>query len=75
MMNCIHATRLLSESLERKLGVWERTHLRFHTMMCSGCRCFGEQAQQLREISRAYAPLGEDDEPGDKDDVLPDERV
>ncbi len=56
-MNCIEATRLISESLERPLGRGEKTQLRFHTLMCSGCRNFERQAPMLRTISRNYTPL------------------
>lgn len=54
-MNCRRATRLLSESQERKLGRAERAGLKLHTAMCSGCRNFGRQVEILRRISRAYA--------------------
>jgi len=56
-MNCIEATRLISEGLERPLGRGEKTQLRFHTLMCSGCRNFERQAPMLRTISRNYTPL------------------
>jgi len=54
MMNCTRATRLASESLERPLQLHERLGLRLHLMMCSGCRCFDEQAQQLSTMCKAY---------------------
>lgn len=57
MMNCKHATRLLSESLERRLGPVEKGMLRLHTSMCSGCRQFGVQTRELRQICRAYTPI------------------
>ncbi len=60
MMNCTRATRLASESLERPLQLHERFGLRLHLMMCSGCRCFEQQAQQLSTICKAYP--GETDE-------------
>lgn len=58
-MNCKHATRLLSESLERPLGPVEKGMLRLHTSMCGGCRRFGQQAAQLRTICQEYDPLHE----------------
>ncbi len=61
MMNCNRATRLTSESLERPLQRHERLGLRLHLMMCSGCRCFDQQARQLSAICKAYP--GEDDTP------------
>lgn len=52
-MNCEQATRLMSEAQERPLNLKEKTELKFHTAMCSGCRRFGEQMTLLRRFSRA----------------------
>ncbi|MCR8921876.1 zf-HC2 domain-containing protein [Dasania sp. GY-MA-18] len=54
MMNCQQVTRLLSDAQERELSLKERTALKVHTMMCSGCRNFGQQMGTLREIARKY---------------------
>lgn len=59
MMNCQQATRLLSDAQDRKLSITDRTALKFHVMMCAGCRNFGEQMHSLRYIMREYAK-GED---------------
>jgi len=64
MLNCAEATRLLSESQDRELPRGERTVLRVHTWMCSGCRNFGEQLGFLRQATRAYA-RGEGDQGDD----------
>lgn len=55
MLNCTEATRLFSESQERKLDFKERMSLKMHSTMCSGCRNFGEQMKALRLTARAYA--------------------
>jgi hypothetical protein len=55
MLNCHEATRLMSESQERPLALSEKAPLKFHTMMCAGCRNFGEQMKALRMMTRAYA--------------------
>lgn len=55
MLNCREATRLHSEAQERELTFKERTLLRMHVAMCSGCRNFGEQMKFLRDAMRAYA--------------------
>lgn len=55
MMNCQEATRLLSDAQERELSLKERAALKFHVMMCSGCRNFGKQMGTLRDIARQYA--------------------
>ncbi len=55
MMNCQQATRLMSDAQERKLSLKDRTALKMHVMMCSGCRNFGQQMDTLRDIAHAYA--------------------
>lgn len=55
MMNCQQATRLLSDAQERKLSLNDRAALKFHIMMCSGCRNFGKQLGTLRDIANGYA--------------------
>ena len=52
MMNCQQVTRLLSDAQERQLFLKERTALKVHTMMCSGCRNFGKQMGTLRELTQ-----------------------
>jgi hypothetical protein len=59
-MNCEQATRLMSEAQERPLSLKEKTELKFHTVMCSGCRRFGEQMTLLRRFSKAS---GQSDKP------------
>ncbi|ROQ21427.1 hypothetical protein EDC38_2051 [Marinimicrobium koreense] len=61
MMNCHEATRLTSESKERALSTRERMALRFHTMMCAGCRRFDGQLDFLRTASRTYTQKRDDD--------------
>lgn len=70
MMNCHQATRLMSESKERPLTGRERMSLRFHTMMCSGCRRFDGQLDFLRRASRTYTekPETEKSESGQRPD-------
>lgn len=55
MMRCEELARLASERLERALTMRERASMKFHLMMCGGCRNFANQMITLREISRAYA--------------------
>lgn len=55
MLNCVEATRLMSEALERELALKEALPLQFHVMMCAGCRHFRDQMGTLRRIARAYA--------------------
>ncbi|MDC0610678.1 zf-HC2 domain-containing protein [Vibrio sp.] len=54
MMNCKHATRLLSEKLDRELSTKEKISLKMHIAMCSACRKFGSQMGDIRKISKRY---------------------
>jgi len=55
MMNCREATRLMSESQERKLLVSNQMLLQLHVMMCSGCHNFKQQMGTIRTRTREYA--------------------
>ena len=61
MMNCKEVSRLLSESMERKLSFWERVGLWFHLSMCKLCKGFSKDLQQLREAARRHAENIEND--------------
>ena len=54
-LKCTEASFLLSQAQERALGRGERTVLRVHTWMCSGCRQFGVQLGWLRQAAQAFA--------------------
>jgi hypothetical protein len=52
MLNCKQATALMSQGMDKKLSVLQATSLRFHLMMCDGCRNFNKQMEFLRESIR-----------------------
>lgn len=54
-LSCEEATRLLSEGQDRPLGATERTVLRMHTWVCSGCRQFGHQLGFVRRAVHSFA--------------------
>jgi hypothetical protein len=54
MMNCKQATRLLSEKQDRPLSSKEKVALKFHTLICAGCRNFDKQMDALSVFSRSY---------------------
>ena len=58
MIPCDEATRLLSEAQDRSLGAGERTVLRMHTWLCSGCRQFGAQVGFIRQAAIGDARNG-----------------
>lgn len=59
MLNCKQATALMSQGMDRELGLMQRMSLRFHLMMCSGCRNFNRQMAFLRRGCRKFP--GQDD--------------
>jgi len=74
MLNCHKATRLMSESQERPLGLGEKLSLGFHTLLCSGCRICEKQIHFLRRASRHFV---KEQRPGQDDsarDAAADER-
>lgn len=54
MMNCKHATQLMSQELDRPLSWRERTALRLHLLFCDGCRNFRKQMEFMRTAARRW---------------------
>ena len=54
MISCKRSTELICQSLDRPLSVWERVQLRFHLLMCRGCKGFMEQSRQLDELIQKH---------------------
>ena len=48
ILTCREATRLVSEGLDRRLGLAERLALRLHLLICDGCSNFSKQLAFLR---------------------------
>ena len=55
MKSCKEVSRLLSESMERKLSLGDRVGLWFHLAMCRLCRGFSKDLQLLRDAARQHA--------------------
>lgn len=49
MLSCKQVSRLVSQSLERKLTYRERFGLSLHLMMCDACKLFSRQLRLLRQ--------------------------
>jgi hypothetical protein len=60
MLSCKEVTRIVSQGLDRNLGLGERLRLRLHLALCDGCTNFRKQMLFLR---KAMARLGD---PADK---------
>ncbi len=48
MLTCKNATKLISKSQERPLALKERISLRFHLLICSGCKNYNKQMSFIR---------------------------
>ena len=65
MRSCQEVARLVSESMEHRLSIWERMGLMFHLSMCKLCRGFGKDLKCLRELAqRRAADIEADSDPG-----------
>jgi len=60
MFNCKKVTYLVSESLDRKLSLYQRMGMRIHLMMCKFCSRYQEQLLFLRKTARLYSESSED---------------
>ena len=49
MLNCKQAAALMSQGMDKELGMLQKIGLRFHLMMCTGCRNFSKQMKFLRQ--------------------------
>ena len=54
MINCKHATELMSQEKESRLSLKQRMGLRFHMMMCAGCRNYNKQMAFIRKAMQQY---------------------
>jgi predicted anti-sigma-YlaC factor YlaD len=51
--SCKEVSHLVSQGLDRELGLGERLRLRAHLAICNGCRNFRRQIGFLRTAVRA----------------------
>lgn len=62
MFKCKEVTRMVSESLDRKLPLYQRIGVRIHLLMCKFCSRFKKQLLFLRETIRLHVERGKDTE-------------
>jgi hypothetical protein len=67
MLSCREVTRLVSDSLERNLGLRERMSLKMHLTMCSACSQFEQQMHMVRSALKTFATT-DVAEPGAEDE-------
>ena len=63
MYNCKEVTRIVSESLDRKLPLHQRMGIRVHLFMCKFCSRYRRQLLILREAMRLQTRYDEDAAP------------
>lgn len=63
MISCEEAAWLVSESLDRKLPLWQRFQLRFHNFLCKNCATYRRQVRELDQVTRECLKRLEDDGP------------
>ena len=49
LLSCKEVSQLVSQSLDRRLGLVERVQLRLHLAICDGCSNFKKQMVFLRK--------------------------
>jgi hypothetical protein len=54
LLSCREASRLISEQLDRELGVAERASLRVHLAICAACTRMTRQFEFLRRAAREF---------------------
>ena len=52
MLNCKDASHVASEAQERSLSAMELIGLKFHLMICKGCRGFSQRLKLIRLTCR-----------------------
>ena len=55
MITCKEATRLVSQGLDRRLGLGQRVALYLHLAVCDACSHFRKQMLFLRKAMRRLA--------------------
>jgi hypothetical protein len=73
-MNCVKATTLMSQGMDRTLSFGEAVGTRVHTFTCVNCRHFKLQLNVLRQAAKQMAhgtlPNAADKSPQDSDKTL-----
>lgn len=57
MMTCAEAARLMSDRMNRPLAMRKRAALRFHLILCAGCRHYRRQLALMRRCLRSGHPI------------------
>ena len=63
MFKCSEISKLVSESMERSLPLWERLGIRLHLKMCQHCMHYKQQLESLQDAMHRYGHLIQEEEP------------
>jgi hypothetical protein len=55
MLTCKEVSRLVSETLDRRLPFGQRVAMRLHLLMCHACKAYKKRLILLQNILRLYA--------------------
>lgn len=58
MLKCKQAAELMSQELDRPLGLVERMALRLHLLICDACSNYRRQMVVLRDACRRFGQGG-----------------
>lgn len=54
-MTCLQVTKLISESQERSLSLFEKTGMNAHLLICPHCVNFNHNVKQIRKMMKEFA--------------------
>ena len=60
MLTCKDASKLMSHSFDRRLGLMEKAGLRFHLLICKSCQLAYTQLDFLHQLCKQIAAKPED---------------
>lgn len=60
MLKCKDASRLMSQSLDRRLGLKENFSLKLHLLICKSCLIFDKQLDYLHQLCKKFAAQTDD---------------
>jgi len=63
IFDCSEISRLVSDSMDRKLSLYQRLGIRIHLMMCRYCARYRNQLFFLRKTIRFHSATAADEKP------------
>jgi hypothetical protein len=55
MLSCKKTAQLVSQGMDRRMGLWERAAVRLHLAICDGCTNFKRQAAFIQRAMKRLA--------------------